>query len=54
MEGSVKTLDLANLQTQMEENIENTVGHMKDDIVETIVKLLQNSEEKLPKRDDVG
>ena len=64
MEGSVKTLDLANLHIQMEENgikieermrhIENTMGHMEDSIVKRIVKLLQNLEGNIPKGDDVG
>ena len=34
-------------------HMENIVGHMKDDIVESIVKLLQNSKEKLLTGDDV-
>ena len=30
------------------------MGHMKDDIVESIMKILQNSEEKFPKGEDVS
>jgi hypothetical protein len=37
-EGTMKALDLINL----EERIEEKVGHKKDDIMESIVKLLQN------------
>ena len=37
----------------MEKKMENIVGHMEDNIVERIVKLLQNTEEKLPKGDGV-
>ena len=33
----------------MEKKMENTLEHMEDNIVERIVKLLQNIEEKLPK-----
>ena len=47
--GTVKTLYLINLEEWMENkidengiNIEENVGHMKNDIVESIVKLLQN------------
>ena len=57
--GSRKTMDLDNLyihiQERMEENginIEERIGHMKDNI-ERIVKLLQNTKEKIPKCDDV-
>ena len=35
-------------------HIQNTVAHMKNDIMESIVKLLQNSKVKLPKGDDMG
>ena len=49
-EGIVKTLDLINL----EERIEEIVGHMNDDMMEGIVKLLQNLEDHIPKIDDVG
>lgn len=62
--GSVKTLDLANLQTHIHErmshlenivgHMENIMGHMKDAIVEIIVKILQNSKEKFINGDDVG
>ena len=34
-------------------HMENTMGLMKDDIVESILKLLQISEEKILKGDDV-
>ena len=37
----------------METKMENIVGHMEDNIVERIVNLLQNTDEKLPKGDDV-
>ena len=46
----MKKLDIINL----EERIEEKVGHMKDDIMESMVKLLQNSEDHLSKVDDVG
>ena len=36
------------------EHMKNTTRHMKDDIIESIVTLLQNSEEKFRKGDDVG
>jgi hypothetical protein len=35
-------------------HIENTMGHMEDNIVERIGKLLQHPKEKIPKEDDVG
>ena len=46
--------DLKILEKMMENKMENTVGHMEYNIVERIVKLLQNTEEKLPKGDDVN
>ena len=49
-EGTMKTMKLINL----EERIEEKVVHMKGDIVESIVKLLQNLEDQLPKVEDVG
>ena len=48
MENTVVTLE-----EMMEKKMENIVRHRKDNIVERIVKLLQNIEEKLPKGDDV-
>ena len=33
-------------------HMDNMVGHMKDAIVESIAKCLQNSEENFPKGDD--
>ena len=45
--------DLKKLEEMIENKMENTVGHMEDNIVERIVKLIQNTEEKLPKGDDV-
>ena len=51
MQGSVKIGDLANLQTQIEENgmkIEERMGHMEDNIGR-IVKLLQHQDGKIPK-----
>ena len=45
--------DLRTLEEMMETKMENIVGHMEDNIVERIVKLLQNTEENLPKGDDV-
>lgn len=35
-------------------HIKNIVGHMEDNIVERIFKLLQHLEENIPKEDDVG
>ena len=49
-EGTVKTLDLISSK----ERIEERVGQIKDDIVENIFKLLQNSEEQPLKVEDVG
>ena len=57
LEGSIKTLDLDNLQIHIEErmiHMENIVGHMKDNIVGRVVKILQNPKEKIHKGDDVG
>ena len=34
--------------------VEYTMGHMENDIVEMIVKFIQKSEENLPKGDDVA
>ena len=53
MQGSMKTWDLANLQTKMEDNgmkIEKRMGHMEDNIGRN-VKLLQLQEDKIPKED---
>jgi len=33
--------------------MENIVGHMEDNVVEKIVEILQNTEEKIPKGEDV-
>ena len=44
---------LRTLEEMMENKMENTMGHMEDSIVERIVKLLQNTKEKIPKGDDV-
>ena len=49
-EGTIKKLDLINL----EERIEEKVGHMKDDILERIVKILQNLDDQLPKVKNAG
>jgi hypothetical protein len=60
MEGSMKTLNLICIEERMGHmenmvgHMENMMGHMKDDIVESIVKLLQNLEEKFPKDEDAG
>ena len=56
LQGSVKILDLDNLQTWIEErmgDIENTVRHMEANI-EIIVKLIQHQEENIPSENDVG
>ena len=50
----MKTLNLANLHMQMEENgikIEESMGHMEDNI-ERIVKLIEHQEETDHKEDD--
>ena len=44
MVGLVKTFDFIYIEERMG-RMENTVGHMMDDIVENIVQLLQNSAE---------
>ena len=58
--GFMKTTYLDNLHIHIEERMEDNgikieewMGNMEDNI-ERIVKLLQNTEEKLPKGDDVG
>jgi hypothetical protein len=55
MQGSVKTWDLANLKTQIDENgmkIEERMGHMEDNIGR-IVKLLQPQDKRIPKEEEV-
>jgi septum formation topological specificity factor MinE len=49
-EGTVKKVDIITSEERMEEK----VGWMKDDIVEIIFKLLQNSKDQHPKVDTVG
>ena len=51
MQGSVKIRDLANLQTQIEENGVK-MGHMEDNIGR-IVKLLQHQDGKIPKEEEL-
>ena len=48
MQGSVKTRDLANLQTQLEERM----GHMEDNIGR-IVELIQHQDGKIPKEEEL-
>ena len=40
MGGTMKTQYLFNLEERMGKKMENTMGHMKNDIVESIVKFL--------------
>ena len=52
--GFVRIVYLFNLQKIMENNMEESMGHMKNNMMERIVKLIQNLEEKFPKGDDVA
>ena len=53
MKGSVKIGDLANLQVEMAESMENMEKKLEESM-EIIVNLIQHPEEKLPNDDNVG
>ena len=53
LEKSMNSLkgDLKTLEEMMEKKMENTVEHMEDNIVERIIKLLRNTEDRVLKGD---